>query len=570
MAVAFAPDGKHAASSADGQFIYWDLATKKGLNVPLGHPGLVCLAFTPDGRRIYFCSEVRFSGGGYEDRGVVGYWDTDGLGPPTILDREHGHLGLAILPDGGLATTDLGGIARIWRPSRTIDRARKLEAAGRRYEAAADYARAIADRPDDARLLIERGRLLFEMGRTSEAEADYARAARLVPDNPQLVLDTAGWWIAGPYPPDLEVPASFQGNNVIDPSKAAPTAGNQPQRWRRAAVGMQGLVDLRKVYEADEVAAYALTIFDCATDREIVLTCGVDDRMVYFFNGEHIQRDMSVAESYPGGIYLCQAKAGRNTILAKVLNEKQGHSFNMVISQSPADATRVMMLLGRWNDSIASYKQALARDPSTLDPRVHWNGGIALAQAGRWKEAAEAFRGSVERKRGEPIDLEAFGAAHLAANDVAAVRRIAADLVGKHAATRDINQARFVGRIVAMVPDAFKDYTTALRLTQRFADGRQADADAFSNYGAVLYRARRYEGSLHYLDRATQHRGKKGSPFDWVFLAMARHHAKRPSAHQALATARELAKDSTLAWPQRAELEHLIKEAEFALKVPVP
>jgi hypothetical protein len=266
MAVAFAPDGKHAASSADGRFIYWDLATKKGINVPVGQPGLICLAFTPDGRRIYFCSEFRHTSGGFEDRGVIGYWDTDGLGPPIILDREHGHLGLAILPEDGLVTTDLGGVARIWRPSRTIDRARKLEAAGRRDEAAAEYARAIADRPDDARLLIERGRLLFEMGRTSEAEADYARAARLAPDNPHIFLETAGWWVAGPYPPDLDIPASFRDDKAVDPSRPAPPAGNEERRWRRAPLERQGQVDLRKVCNADDVAAYALAVFDCATD----------------------------------------------------------------------------------------------------------------------------------------------------------------------------------------------------------------------------------------------------------------------------------------------------------------
>jgi hypothetical protein len=88
-----------------------------------------------------------------------------------------------------------------------------------------DYDKAIAARPDDPRPSIERGRLLFELGRIAQAEADYAHAARLAPNQPQLFLDTAGWWVAGPYyPPDHRTPAWMQSDPALDPSKPPPNA----------------------------------------------------------------------------------------------------------------------------------------------------------------------------------------------------------------------------------------------------------------------------------------------------------------------------------------------------------
>ncbi len=74
--------------------------------------------FAPDGRRIYFVTHRKAPDGAVSDPGTIGFWDTDGHSPPTILDRGHAQLGLDFLPDGGLVTAGLDGVAHIWRPSR--------------------------------------------------------------------------------------------------------------------------------------------------------------------------------------------------------------------------------------------------------------------------------------------------------------------------------------------------------------------------------------------------------------------------------------------------------------------
>ncbi len=398
--VAFAPDGRHAASSGRGQLTYWDLDTKRGVKIPLDAEAGSSLAFAPDGRRIYYCTHHKASDGGVFDDGLIGYWDTDGRNPPRILRRGHGRLGLALLPDGGLVTAELGGVARIWRPSRSLERARQYDVDARDNDALAEYSRLLADRPGDARLRIERGRLLYELGRPSEANADYARAAKLAPDNPQIFLETVGWWVAGPYPPDLSVPTSFQIDKAIDPSKPAPPAGNQARRWQRAPIEMQGRLDFQKVYKADNTAAYAMAIFHCPIRHEVVMLWGYDDQATVYLNGKEIARGEHGPVPFGRWWSLVTAEAGRNTLLAKVVNATGDHSLNLVISEAPADFARTRVHFKRWGEAIEDYKQALIRDPSTLDAALFWNGGTALAEVGRHKDALAAWNAPLRTRPG--------------------------------------------------------------------------------------------------------------------------------------------------------------------------
>ena len=120
---------------------------------------------------------------------------------------------------GGIATADDGGVARIWEPSAAIAQARELRKAGKRSDALLQYDKALAARPDDARLLIERGRLLAHLGQDARADADFQAAARLAPDNPQLFVD-AGWWVAGPYPTSFDPGGSARDIPCPEPVKA--------------------------------------------------------------------------------------------------------------------------------------------------------------------------------------------------------------------------------------------------------------------------------------------------------------------------------------------------------------
>ena len=56
---------------------------------------------------------------------------------------------------------------------------------------------------DDPMPWIHRGRWYAEHGEHKKADADFAKAATLTPNELNKFLE-AGWWVAGPYPADLD------------------------------------------------------------------------------------------------------------------------------------------------------------------------------------------------------------------------------------------------------------------------------------------------------------------------------------------------------------------------------
>ena len=66
----------------------------------------------PDGRNVVFGTQ---NTQGMLSEGMIGFWDvtTAAYRPGP---RGAAHLGLDFLPDGGIVTSDVDGLARIWRP----------------------------------------------------------------------------------------------------------------------------------------------------------------------------------------------------------------------------------------------------------------------------------------------------------------------------------------------------------------------------------------------------------------------------------------------------------------------
>ncbi len=344
--VAFTADGRHAVSSgADGHLIYWDLDTRRERNRTRVN-GCQVRAFEvmPDGRQVVFATQ--FLPGEPGDGGIIGFWDvTSAVYRPG--PRGAAHLGLDLLPDGRIVTSDIDGLARLWRPDPAVARARKLVEAAKPAEAVAEYARAVAGRPSDARLLIERGRLLAELGRSSEADADFSAAAALAPGNAQLFLD-AGWWIAGPYPPDLEVPPALTSGPAPDPSEPPPPAPDGPRLWRRAPIGIAGTVNLRRDFRSDHVGADALAIVYAASRHEVVLLTGSDDGMRLWLNGRPVDEIPHFTDLAAHAL-IATLQPGRNTIQARVINDKGPYHFDVRFSEAPVDYYRAFVATKQWD-----------------------------------------------------------------------------------------------------------------------------------------------------------------------------------------------------------------------------
>ena len=374
--------------SSDLSVVVWDLDHKLVLHrlSVKGEGWVRAVAFLPDGNRVAFGTQS----------GNLAVWDLESG------DRRHAvripacHAALAILPGGGLATADDDGMIRAWRPSAEIARAREWAGSSQGDRALAEYRKAIAAQPDDARLLIERGRLLAELGRIAEADADFSRAAQLSPDNSQLFLDT-GWWVAGSYSLDLKTPGPIELDVDDFPAKPPPPSGTEPRCWQRVPTTMYDLVEMRAISQSDDknVTCYALAFVYSVTERNIVLLIGADDQARVWLNGTRVLESpqFSPPENYAIGATL---RAGRNTILAKVFNQGGGHGLFLRISDSPRDLLRVRVGRRQWDDAIRDYEAAFTSEPSVRNPSFFADGGTAFAELGRWKDSAKAFERTVE------------------------------------------------------------------------------------------------------------------------------------------------------------------------------
>jgi serine/threonine protein kinase/WD40 repeat protein/tetratricopeptide (TPR) repeat protein len=455
--VAFAPDDQHAVSSCIGQLNFWDLGARKLVRqINLDNHQLAALTLA-DSHHLVFCSHLKHDNDGWSNDGRIGAWEFESNDSPRIIQSgPPGHACLALLPRGGIVTGDIDGFARIWEPSASIAHARGLVAAGKRVEALTDYATAIAERPQDFRLRIERGRLLAALGRASEADADFTRAAQLAPDNPQLFVE-AGWWVAGPYPPDFQW--TVESESASDPSLPPPPSGNDLRRWRSAATGLHGRLNLASELGSFDknVTGYAITLVYAATERRVVLLIGTDDQGRVWLNGRQIldSKGFTAPGSNPVEVTL---KQGRNVLVSRLVNTGAEHDLYLRIGDKPADWLFAHFTREQWPEAAQDYVRGLAEEPSNLDTSFHIRGGRSLAQTGRFKDAIAAYKQSIKPNPGFFWNWNDLVRCELALDDLASYRSTCREMVEQFRDTKDRDVANGVTWTAALGPDAIADY----------------------------------------------------------------------------------------------------------------
>ena len=122
----------------------------------------------------------------------------------------------------------------------------------------------------------------------------------------------------------------------------------------------------------------------------------------------------------------------------------------------------------------------------------------------------------------------------------------------------------------ALIPAAFPsgNYGAIMPLADKIVAGRNVPWERMNTYGALLYRARRYQGAISFLTQSIAGQKGKGSDVNWVFLAMARHRLKQAGDTEALKRAEELANDPGFDWIRRVQIRALLKEARMELGLP--
>ena len=413
-----------------------------------------------------------------------------------------------------------------------IARARELSNAGRRADALLEYDKALAIRSDQARLLIERGRLLAQLGQTARADADFQAAARLAPENPQLFVD-AGSWIAGPYPIGFNGAGALESSLAPDPSKPAPASGNETHRWFDVPTGALGLVNIGELFHADNAVAYVMTIVYSTERRKVVLLMGNDDTARVRNNAKQVY--LSKLFAPPQSIaFFMTLEAGRNTILAKVTNTTREHSLSLRFGSTPIDSGRAYAQAKNWKEAALEFTKVIARDPDNADPAALVGLAEALVQLARWKEAAAIFERIAARDSGNINKQTDVLKCYLALKDYGTYKRLCEAQIARHGKTKDRNLANNIIWQAALIPEGVRNYGQIIDIGRDLTSSRSATASEFNTFGAVLYRAGQYSGSLTFLKKSIDAQKGKGNAWDWVFTAMARHRSRQPGDRDAL------------------------------------
>jgi tetratricopeptide (TPR) repeat protein len=254
-----------------------------------------------------------------------------------------------------------------------------------------------------------------------------------------------------------------------------------------------------------------------------------------------------------------------------VVNQGGAPGLFLRISDAPRDFLRAHAVQKGWNSAVRDYALALAREPSTRAPGVFSDGGVALAELGRWKEAAIAFNRLIEFAPANYWGYHDLFHVSLALGDREAYRRAYKQALERFGTNTDPGISRNLVPLAILTPDTMESktaYDDLLRRARTMIDTKNVDWRSLSLYGSLLYRAGQSQSAVNFLNRSMRDPKNHGSALDYVFMAMAAHRLKQAGDETALKRAVELANNPSLDWTERVALRALIKEAETELKAP--
>ncbi len=317
-------------------------------------------------------------------------------------------------------------------PYQTLFRARVFFALEERDKAEAEFAAAVAIRPDDAdvwltrsrvyaklgrndimaadllhaqklrendpRTWIETGRMLAERGEHRQADAAFARASALGMSELNRFLE-AGWWAVGPYPEQLDMPCPPELNP--DPSKQAAAVGEKRElKWQSVATTVHnGSIDTGAIAGSRRNATYYFLAYVHA-DRDrtatLVLRSGADARL--WVNGRLTLAgmvDWKIGSA--SDVYIpISLNEGRNTLLIKSRHTDKVHNWcECMFLDSPVRRGYELAHLGLWADAANAFANADRRGPLNEYQLRLWI--QSLAALGRDEEARQVFAEMVRR-----------------------------------------------------------------------------------------------------------------------------------------------------------------------------
>jgi len=235
-----------------------------------------------------------------------------------------------------------------------------------------------------------------------------------------------------------------------------------------------------------------------------------------------------------------------------------------------------------WFGAAVHLSQAIELDPGRHEHFTHR--GNARAELEQWDRASEDFARAVELDADDQFALYCHALLLLRKGDTRGYREFCARLMDARGDVQDERTANGIAWACALAPGSVKEYAPVLKLSeQAVARCKPSKAPMYLNtYGALLYRAGRYDAAIETLNKGVIARSDGGTPQDWLFLVMAHHRlGQTDEASGWLAKTRqwldEALRDesgqpdaeSPSVW-DRVEIELLLREAEQFLATSPP
>ena len=249
---------------------------------------------------------------------------------------------------------------------------------GQYDRAEADFAKAIALAPNDPHTLIARGRYLAERGNHQAADEDFAKAAGLASDELN-VFPESGWWVAGPYPVDINLVCSPEKHQ--SPETKIPAAKQEQGweskwlAWHSVGTDANGIVNLSRIFPTQPLSSaagsyYGLCFIDSPNDRDVILNVGSAAPIRVWLNEQLVHESRDHTFVWAPGVAAVRFRAGRNKLLVKVTCTADTHfHFICRVNDSREDRAMTLASRGLWEEAAKLLTEENAK---TVCPTHHY------------------------------------------------------------------------------------------------------------------------------------------------------------------------------------------------------
>ncbi len=476
-----------ATASEDGTARLWDAATGEPVFSPLNHGGRAKdVVFSPDGRRLLMLGPALSL-----EAVPASLWEVSTGRRLATLPESHSPFIGAFSPDGEHLVTVTRNPSRVqlWRssdgrPLRSADWASFTTAAF-----VSDTWVAMAG-PDSVEIRSLDGTLVA----TGTPGIRDAEDLFVTPDRSVLVVsDAAGaihvWRIGAPMVrrfPLWRLPGTITAGAVSPDNRwfAGTSLERRAQVWSLqigeplTPVRTMPVLPLSTSFSPDgsrlQVSGRDATVWDLRPDPR---SAGLLERISQLLSGHELVATQLVPLPVARSLNLASDRA-----LLQSIATADDRNWRWLVADQHLSQRN-------WTAAEAELSR-LARDPQSIW-ELRAAHGHALAELGRWNDAARAFQGAIDR-RPDSTELVYYKAlASAAGGEASAIDSACADALQKHGATQNPDRAHWLASLCVLA--AATDVAARARVggLARIAADLEPDLERFvSVYGAALLRAK--------------------------------------------------------------------------------